>query len=298
MFYITDLKEFCRSNKVDDDKRNAGLNTPDGIKRFDNILYGDDKDRNVLDVYRPKDKKGKLPVIVSIHGGGWVYGDKNIMQFYCMSLAEKGFAVVNFSYRLAPEHKHPTPLEDINKVFYWIFANADKYGFDTKNIFGVGDSVGASMLGWYCNLCTDDDYAERLAIYPPKGFLPRAVALNCGLYRLVHGEELLIDSLAEAYLPEGGTNDEYEDISLICHVSDDFPPCFIMTAVGDFLKCQAEPFYNLVRTLGVEAEYHCYSDEEVELTHVFHINIKLEGARKCNEDECEFFLRHMDNSSN
>ena len=38
------------------------------------------------------------PVIVSFHGGGWVYGDKNVYQFYCMELAKRGFAVVNYSY--------------------------------------------------------------------------------------------------------------------------------------------------------------------------------------------------------
>lgn len=113
MFYIRSLGEFCESNAIDDAKRNEGLTTPEGIMRFDDVSYGE-YERNVLDVYKPKDAKGKLPVIVSVHGGGWVYGNKEIMQFYCMSLAERGFAVVNFNYRLAPEHKHPIPLVDTN----------------------------------------------------------------------------------------------------------------------------------------------------------------------------------------
>ena len=58
------------------------------MQRFDDISYGDDE-RNVPDVYRPKNESGKLPVIVSIHGGGRVYGNKEIMQFCCMSLAER-----------------------------------------------------------------------------------------------------------------------------------------------------------------------------------------------------------------
>lgn len=102
MFYIRSLEEFCASNKIDDAKRDAGLTTPEDVRRFDNIRYGE-HDRHLLDVYRPKDADGKLP-IVSIHGGGWVYGDKELMQFYCMSLAEHGFAMVNFSYRIAPEY--------------------------------------------------------------------------------------------------------------------------------------------------------------------------------------------------
>ncbi|MBQ7718039.1 MAG: alpha/beta hydrolase [Clostridia bacterium] len=295
MFYITSLDEFCRSNAIDDAKRNEGLKTPEGVTRVDNIRYGDDRERNILDVYRPKEFSGKLPVIVSIHGGGWVYGNKEIMQFYCMSLAEKGFAVINFSYRLAPKYKHPVPLEDANKIFYWVFENADKYGFDVNNIFALGDSVGANILGLYCCLCTDAEYSAKMGITPPAGFAPKAVALNSGLYRLVRGEELLLDSLAEAYFPDGGTDKEYAQIALADFVTADFPPCFVMTALGDFLKCQAKPFYEHILSLGIKAEYHCYGNAENELKHVFHIDIKLPEARDCNQDECDFFLNQIKN---
>lgn len=289
VFYIRSLSDFCASNAIDDAKRNEGLTTPDGIKRFDDLRYGENE-RNLLDVYRPKNNAGKLPVIVSIHGGGWVYGNKEIMQFYCMSLAEKGFAVVNYSYRLAPKHKHPVPLEDANKVFCWIMENADEYGFDVDNIFAVGDSCGANILGLYCCLCTDPAYAKELEITPPEGFVPKAVALNSGLYRLVRGEEDLLDSLAEAYFPNGGTDEEYDYIALSKRVNAHFPPTFVMTALGDFLKCQAKPFYEHLQSLGIKAEYHCYGNEQNELNHVFHINIKLEEARNCNDDECSFFF--------
>ena len=289
MFYITSVSTFCSSNERDDAKRNEGLETPEGIQRFDDILYGVDPNRNRLDVYRPKNTDRKLPVIISIHGGGWVYGNKHIMQFYCMSLAEHGFAVVNFSYRLAPEHKHPTPLVDTNTVFQWVLDHADAYGFDTDHIFAVGDSVGANILGLYCRLCTDSDYAKALSIQPPKGALPRAVALNSGLYRLERGEELLLDNLASEYFPSKGTDAEYEEIDLGKHVNAAFPPSFVMTAKGDFLVGQAKPFCDLLQSYGVHAEYHCYGTDENPLKHVFHIDIKLPEARKCNKDECAFF---------
>jgi acetyl esterase/lipase len=291
MFYITSISHFCASNKVDDEKRNAGLTTPEGIERFDDLRYGEDE-RNILDVYRPKDCDGKLPVIISIHGGGWVYGDKGIMQFYCMSLAERGFAVVNFSYRLAPQHKHPAMMEDINKVFCWVLENAGTYGFDTNNIFAVGDSIGATMLGLYCCLCTDPAYAEALGVRPPAGALPRAVGLNCGLYRLERGVELLIDRLAEEYLSGGGTDEEFASLGVTDRVTAAFPPSFVMTAAGDFLCPQAQPFYDRLRALGVPAEYRCYSDGEGQPTHVFHINIKLPIAQQCNDEECAFFKRY------
>ena len=59
--------------KENDAKRDAGLTTPDDIVRFDDIQYSVDPVWNLLDVYRPKGVEGKLPVIVNVHGGGWVF---------------------------------------------------------------------------------------------------------------------------------------------------------------------------------------------------------------------------------
>ena len=108
-----------------DRKRDAGLSTPEDVKRYDDILYGRNRKWQVLDVYRPKGAEGKLPVIVSVHGGGWVYGNKEVYQFYCMSLAQRGFAVVNFTYRLAPEYRYPAQLEDTDAVIHWIFDHKE-----------------------------------------------------------------------------------------------------------------------------------------------------------------------------
>ena len=78
--------DYIRQDFGDGDTlRDRGLSTPPDVERFDNIVYGPDEVWNVLDVYRPKASKDEvLPVIVSVHGGGWVYGDKDRYQFYCM----------------------------------------------------------------------------------------------------------------------------------------------------------------------------------------------------------------------
>ena len=130
-----------------DQKRDEGLQTPKNIFRYDNILYGQDENFQSLYLYKPKEQKtNKLPVIISVHGGGWVYGDKEKYQYYCMNLAQRGFAVINFSYRLAPENKFPAALEDTCLVFHWIIENALNYQLDTKNLFAIGDSAGANIL--------------------------------------------------------------------------------------------------------------------------------------------------------
>ena len=291
---ILSVKDFCASNIIDDTKRSEGLKTLDDIERFDNIFYGPDHNTNYLDLYLPKNHNGKFPVIVSIHGGGWVYGNKDIMQFYCISLAQKGFAVVNFSYRLAPKYKHPAPFIDTNTIFNWIFENKDKYDFDTNNVFAVGDSVGANILALYCCACSDKEFAKSLEIKIPAGFMPNAVGLNCGIYKMKHGEiDALLDSFAAEYFINKGSDEDYEGITVKNHLTSSFPPSFIVTAQGDFLASQAKPFYDLLKSLNVDAEYHYYGDQNHELKHVFHIDIKLEDARLCNEEECAFFKKHL-----
>ena len=280
--------------KHGDDKRDAGLSTPEGIERFDDLRYGADEKWNVLDVYRPKGAEGKLPVIVSVHGGGWVYGDKERYQYYCMSLAEQGFAVVNFTYRLAPKFKYPAPLEDTNAVFHWLMRNGEKYGLDTGRVFALGDSAGAQILALYSCLCTNPDYARSFSFSAPEGFAPRAIALNCGVYEIKFGEKKdLTARLMADYLPGKGTAQERDENSVLLHATKDFPPSFVMTCEGDFLVDQATVLVDRLKQLGVPAEYHYYGDKEHVLGHVFHCNVRSADAQRCNREECEFFQDHL-----
>ena len=230
-----------------------------------------------------------LPVIVSIHGGGWVYGDKERYQYYCMSLAQRGFAVVNFSYRLAPEYKYPSGMEDTNTVFRWVFDNAATYGFDTGHIFAVGDSAGAHMLAIYSCICTNPTYAARYDFAPPAGFAPTAVALNCGAYLMSRERDQLMAEL----LPGGGTPEEIDFISPLGHMTPDFPPTFLMTATEDFLKPQAPVFAARLAELEVPFVYRFYGDRHTRLGHVFHCDMRSEWASLCNDEECDFFRRFL-----
>lgn len=278
--------------KEGDDLRDAGLTTPEDIVRYDNICYGTDTTWQMLDVYRPKDKEGeKLPVIVSVHGGGWVYGDKERYQYYCMNLAQRGFAVVNFTYRLAPEFKFPDPIEDTNMVFAWVLDHADDYGFNKDKIFAVGDSAGAHALGLYTAICTNPEYAKRYSFQTPEGFVPTAIALNCGAYKieLDGNEKDMTKLLMGDYLPQKGSEDELELISVCNHITPGYPPTFFMTAVDDFLKKDAPVLQQKLMECEVPFVFRFYGDKENRLAHVFHCNIKSEDAKKCNDEECGFF---------
>lgn len=292
-------KEF----KESDDIRDAGLQTPADIHRFDDIVYGQDPKWQVLDVYRPKNANGKLPVIVSVHGGGWVYGDKERYQYYCMNLAQHGFAVVNFTYRLAPDFKFPAPMEDTLLVFRWLNAHAEKYGFDTSHVFAVGDSAGAHILAIFCCICTNPEYAAKYTFPEQDGipaenlehFTPTAIALNCGAYQIKIKDQPDLNTLLMAdFLPEKGTPEEIDLINPTRHVTEAFPPAWVMTCDGDFLKEQAPIMTRALLDHNVPFRLAYYRNKDFALGHVFHCNMKLPDAARCNRDECEFFRSFME----
>ena len=284
-----------------DRKRDAGLTTPETIERFDDISYGSHPTWNLLDVYRPKKEIGNhLPVIAIVHGGAWVYGDKDVYQFYAMSLAERGFSVVNFSYRLAPEFKYPAALEDICKAFEWIYENADKYGFDTNNLFAVGDSAGAHLLTTFSNLYTNKAFEDSIKnMYPeanfslPNGFKLNAVALNCGMYAFNRLIAIYNHAIAKDLLEKGGTSKELNFINAAKHITSNFPAAFVMTCPGDFLRSQARPLTKIFDKKNVPYVYKYYGSKEQKLYHVFHCNMREDMAKVCNDDECNFFKEHV-----
>ncbi|MBQ8136860.1 MAG: alpha/beta hydrolase [Clostridia bacterium] len=287
-----------RAFKKSDDKRDAGLKTPDDIERKDGILYGADPKWQALDVYRPKGTAEKLPVIVSVHGGGWAYGDKERYQYYCMDLAQRGFAVVNFTYRLAPEFKFPSGIGDTHLVFSWVLNHSE--WFDLSRVFAVGDSAGAHMLTIYSAICTNPQYAAKYGIQPParpdgKPFVPSAVGLNCGIYQisLRKGASAMTRGLMKALLPHRGSAEELDLINPIPYVSERFPRAFIMTANHDALAgppAQAALTRRLMEC-GVPFVDKTYGTKDAPLDHVFHCNIRTEAAKLCNDDECRFFLQ-------
>lgn len=283
--------------------RDAGLITPDDIARYDDISYGDDGKYNLLDVYLPKEEgDALLPVIAIVHGGAWVYGDKGVYQYYGMNLAKRGFAVVNFSYRLAPENKFPAQLEDISQAFVWIGNNAQKYGFDTNKVFAVGDSAGAHLLGLYASFITNAAYRQELRekyssahIRMPDIKL-EGVALNCGKYDLERGQEDDPNTpvIMGDFLSEKGSRKELDLTNVTRNVTALFPSAFIMTCPGDFLKNQAPLMVDALMKNNVPFEFKFYGNEQDPLHHVFHCNIRLKAGQDCNDDECDFFRRLLE----
>ena len=275
-----------------DKQRDAAIPLPVGVTEYRNISYGHHGQENLLDVYTPADARDALPTIVSIHGGGYVYGSKEIYRRYGMDMARRGFAFVNFNYRLAPKWKFPTPLHDTNAVLHWVCKNAKRYHLDPTRIILLGDSAGAQLASQYAAMHTNPRYAALFQMQMAPVTI-RCVGLFCGMYDMAERGAGVRKGLALDYLgKELPSNDPR--FAVLENITDAYPPAFIATSCHDFLRPCAEPMYLFLTEKGVQARWHCYgTEEQKEIGHVFHVNILLPEARQCNDDAALFFAEYV-----
>lgn len=107
----------------------------DDIDEFTDIPYIDDGTRaHQLDIYIPHDAimcaAHNLPVYIDVHGGGFVYGYKELNRNFCIALARRGFAVISISYRVYPQADFLGQLQDVNAAISWLQNHADEYPID------------------------------------------------------------------------------------------------------------------------------------------------------------------------
>lgn len=117
MALFTPILKYVWKENAKLDAARIRLQTPTaGVDCVCNIPYINDKTaEHMLDVYFPENSNERLPVIIDIHGGGWMSGSKEINKNFCTNIAVKGFCVFSINYRLAGKHKFNEQIEDILK---------------------------------------------------------------------------------------------------------------------------------------------------------------------------------------
>jgi acetyl esterase len=103
-------------------------------------------DRVALRILRPLHAPAILPVIVYIHGAGWVFGSKQTYDRLMRELAVAARAAVVFpEYSLSPEARYPTAIEECYSVVKWVARHGGEHGMDPERLAVAGDSVGGNM---------------------------------------------------------------------------------------------------------------------------------------------------------
>ena len=282
---------------IGDLKRDLGWKKPRNVDSVENISYAEDDKWHLLDLYRPKDAEGKLPVLLNIHGGAWVYGDKKVYAPYCMYLTTQGFAVVNASYRLAPKHTFPAPLEDVGAMVEWVVDHAEEYGLDVSNLFFVGDSAGAHLATAYTAVQLNEAYANSFpGIKVDERFIPKGLLLNCGVFDMEvewKKQGRALTPFLTDLLGETPTVETVKQMSPAQYITSGFPPVHLTTSNGDFLRKHSYRLKEVLEKKGVEVVFKEYGEKKKPQGHVFHLNLKNKVGQECNADQLEFVKQIM-----
>ena len=213
-----------------------------------NIVYGQHR-RKRLDVYRPTDIAGRLPVIVFFYGGKWMHGHREDYLFAAQGLASMGYVVVVADYRLYPEVRFPDFVHDGAAVLAWTASHIKDYRGDASRTFLVGHSAGAFIAA---SLAYDGSYLEARGLDASqlKGFVGMSGAYN---FRPViqHDPELV------AVFGRHADSDLAQPIT---HVSEGAPPTLLITGEEDPIVApeNSHTLADRLHAAGAEAEVHTY----------------------------------------
>ena len=236
---------------------------PPGVVAFTDERYGDEDDM-LLDVFRPASATGRLPLVVWVHGGGWVGGSKQELTSYLKLIASHGYVVAGPDYSLAPEHRYPTPPRQMMQALEYLHVNADRYQIDADRIAIGGDSAGAQIAAQIGALVTTPGYAAAVGVTPTiTAAQLRGLVLACGRYDRglasqgsTVGDRRFTKAILWAYC---GTRRYPRDpgfatFSVANYVTPAFPPAFITVGNGDPLRPHSELLAERLRGHGVEPD--------------------------------------------
>ena len=117
------------------------------------VAYANQSATQTLDIYLP-DGDGPFPLVINVHGGGFMMGDKSNPAL-TDQLLEAGYAVASLNYRLSGEAKAPAQIEDVKAAVRWLRANAAQYKLNSDKFAAFGQSAGGnlvSLLGTSCGV--------------------------------------------------------------------------------------------------------------------------------------------------
>ncbi len=207
-------------------------------------------------IIKPLNYKGKLPVIVYAHGGGWVMGDREVYDILLKRLSTGANAAVIFvDYDRAPETTYPKALNQIYGVLQYIYNYPDEFDLDREKIVIAGDSAGGNMAA-ACSIKAKlnnlDFIKAQILLYPVTD-----ASMDTKSYdKFQKGPWLTKKSMEyfwKAYLPDKKLRDEILVSPLKADINNlkNLPPALILTVENDVLRDEGEDYARKLDEAGV-----------------------------------------------
>jgi acetyl esterase len=237
------------------------------------------------DVSVPKGN-APFPVVVYLHGGGWVAGSLATHRKLGMQFADAGYLCINVDYRLAPENAFPAGLDDCIFAIKWTAENSSRFGGDPSRIAVGGDSAGGNLAAASLVSLANDPVRRSLRagilIY---GVFDFAGAVKRG------GTSSPIEGMARAYLgaqyPAALDDPRVSPLGAVKPGA--LPPCFIIVGEKDFLLGDSKTLADAMKRADIDHELHVID----EMPHAFMQMSELSGCRRGQELMFNFLRRRM-----
>jgi acetyl esterase/lipase len=231
-----------------------------------------------MDLYLPTRRKGPLPVIVLIHGGGWLFGNPRAEAGFADlpkllgEIAAQGFAVASVEYRFGSEAPFPAALKDVKSSIRWLRAHSDEFGLDPDRFVTWGGSAGGQLSAIAATTCGVAKFEPDLNTkggWKPGAVLdaPPATVSDCvqgavawyGAFDFtqpIGGPFPIEQHPYFACKPEGCTREELENPSAAHYLDAKDPPMLLVHGDADASAppAQSRHFLELLKARGIDAE--------------------------------------------
>ncbi len=240
-------------------------------------------------LYTPPDRTSPMPLLVYLHGGGWVAGSVATLDPFCRLLSKAaGLMVASVEYRLAPEHPYPAALEDTLAAVDWAAEHAAEFGGDPSRLAIGGDSAGANLAAVAANrLCAQPDSPSLralLLLYPvsdhPSANHPSYTENATGYGLEANGMRWFWDQYAPGVSP---TDADASPLQLV--TVPPLPPTLVATAEYDVLRDEGIAYANKLRAAGI-AVTHLHAPD-------MHHNFPITPATVARFPQCDATLAEI-----
>ena len=288
------LKSTINKKRREFDTLSTGKTIPgallDNVTEFRDVPYIQDGDRaHMLDIYSPICHAEQVSVIVNIHGGGLIMGNKEFNRHFCLSLCNHGFLVFSIEYRLCPETTVFGQLQDIAAAMNYIDKMIPKFKGKPGIVHMVGDSAGA-FLALYTAAIQRNPMLARNAGVRPSYLEIQSMALISGMFYTTRKDSIGL-FLPKALYGEGYKKHPFYPFldPSVPAVGLSLPPCMLITSKKDKLYGYTKDLAAALQRCGTPCKLKNYGDDP-HLYHAFCVfEPELPESRMVIHDICLYF---------
>jgi triacylglycerol lipase len=262
----TNSKKLNEASRASSDLQKDGLKESKKIKVIRNETYKDGiGDAGLCDVFLPESIEPitALPVVILVHGGGWVSGNKRNLSSYAYQLAEAGIAAISINYRHAPKHRFPAQVDDVRDALIWANQNKERLQLDVSRLGMFGYSAGGHLTALVASIANESlEVRSRASHWKPNDprwkQLPRIKAISIG-GPPCDFRSLPPNNTSMAFFLGGSRQklpDTYKSASPTAHVSKGDPPTQIIHGESDIMVplTSSRNFHQAQKEVGLDSE--------------------------------------------